>query len=146
MEAAKGLASVVRLDDIFLSHCLADPKSAIWLEVLEHGDDDDVQNLEYIMDGTAQVEADLPDQVKRDIAQGSYHGGELKAGEYDDGHGGMQLNDFCNLAEAKMAGLKAHHVAVLRLYTSSSWLRSGRVLPTTFPVRDTAAVAAWAHQ
>ena len=42
----------------------------------------------------------------------------------------MSLADFCNLPEAKMAGLKPHHTAVLRFYTLSSFPKFNQ------PMRD----------
>jgi hypothetical protein len=86
-----------------------------------HGSEDDCDNYYYIKNGTAGKWEDLPEQVKRDIERGSYHGGSMSKEDYDQGHEGMTLEHFVNHPTSKLAGLKIHHVLVLRLYTSSSF-------------------------
>jgi len=120
--AARGIAYAVGLDDErVLAHHWLDPVKSIIKEILDTGDENDCDNLFYIMRGEAQKHDDLPAQVKRDIENGTYHGGLLGTTDYDAGHAGWTLDDFCKLEQAVLAGLKAHHVIVLRLYTSSSY-------------------------
>jgi hypothetical protein len=52
---------------------------------------------------------------------GWYHGGGFKINDFDEGHDGLTLEDFVNLEICQLAGLKPWHVAVLRMYTSSSF-------------------------
>jgi len=119
--AAAGLDAATGLDDGYKVACLRDPLAAIEMEVLLHGCKHDCDNLYYILYGTAQRWDDYPAEVQKDIQSGTYHGGAMGADDYDAGHAGMKLEDFVKHPTSKLAGLKPHHVAVLRLYTSSSF-------------------------
>ena len=54
----------------------------------------------------------------------------LEPGDFDHGHGGKTLVDFVGHEHARKAGLMRTHVLSLRLYTSSSYPRFNRDLPT----------------
>ena len=119
--AAGGLDKATGLTDEYKAACLRDPLASIEMELLLHGSKKDCENFYYILDGTAQTWDDYPAQVQEDIRSGTYHGGSLGPDDYDAGHAGMKLEDFVNHPTSKLAGLKPHHVVVLRLYTSSSF-------------------------
>ncbi len=51
-------------------------------------------NFKYVREGTAGVEADIPEHVRQCIARGEYHGGKLSPGDFDRGHEGMTLEHF----------------------------------------------------
>ena len=96
-----------------------------------HSTDDelnDLENIQYILFGQAQHKQHIPHQVAEDIQNGSYHGGELKDGDYDHGHKGMVFRDFCTHENSRIAGLSPENVLALRLYTSSSYPRFNRPL------------------
>jgi hypothetical protein len=114
--AARGIAYAVDLDDEkVLAHHWLDPVKSMIKELLDTGDENDCDNLWYIMRGKAQNTDDLPAQVKRDIERGKYHGGLLGPTDYDQGHAGMTMDDFCKLPQAVLAGLKPHHIIALRV-------------------------------
>ena len=119
--AAGGVEAACGLEDVVKAGGLRDPLAAIEREVLLHGSPDDCDNFYYIKLGVAGKWDDLPEQVKVDLERGFYHGGTISKEEYDAGHAGMTLEDFVNHPTSKLAGLKIHHVLVLRLYTSSSY-------------------------
>ena len=89
----------------------------------QHGSTQDLDNWEYVVNGTARDERDIPLHVKQSFISGSYHGGKLVHEDYDAGHDGMDLDDFVNHPIAKLAGLKKHEVVAARLYTSDSYPR-----------------------
>jgi hypothetical protein len=75
--AAGGIEVACGLEDEVKAGGLRDPLAAIEREVLLHGSEDDCDNYYYIKNGTAGKWEDLPEQVKRDIERGSYHGGSM---------------------------------------------------------------------
>ena len=129
--AARGLQAALGLDDdVVLAGYMLDPMSAMTMEVMENGSENDCDNLFYILHGEAGNSTHLPAQVKRDIASGTYHDGTLEEGNYDRWHTGWKLTDFVNHETSKLAGLKTHHVLALRLYTSSSYRKFNGPLRT----------------
>ena len=71
--------------------------------------------------GRARCESDIPAHVHETFKSGIYHGGSILQEEYDAGHDGWDLSDFCSLEAAELADLHAHHVAAIRVYTSDSF-------------------------
>eukprot|EP00961_Rhodomonas_salina_P013222 177830-Rhodomonas_salina.3 len=96
-------------------------QEAIVKEFMAHGSEEDKANLEYVLHGRACDPDSLPPHVKTQIATGKYHGGELKEGEFDEGHAGMTLPDFVSHETSKTAALDIEEVLALRLYTTSSF-------------------------
>jgi hypothetical protein len=92
---------------------------AMTKEIQTHGSEEDQANWKYIVDGRAQV--DIPAHAQRDIEKGYYHGGPLRMEDYDANHHGWTLQQFTDLPESKLAQLERHHVAALRLYTTSTY-------------------------
>ena len=45
----------------------------------------DLANWEYVVNGTARDERDIPLHVKQSFISGSYHGGKLEDEDYDAG-------------------------------------------------------------
>ena len=121
--AAGGLDKATGMTDEVKAAYLRDPAAVIEMEVLLHGSNQDCDNFYYIRNGVAQKWDDYPEQVQEDVRNGKYHGGSLGPDDYDAGHAGKKLEDFVNHPTSKLAGLKSHHVLVLRLYTSSSFRR-----------------------
>ena len=118
--AAAGIKEFIGLDDqIIFSLVMEDPLKSMRREWFENGSANDKANFIYVVSGTAGK--DLPDHVVQSLADGKYHGGELKEGEFDQGHEGMTLSDFVNLPECKQANLKLFHAAAIRLYSSDSY-------------------------
>jgi hypothetical protein len=99
---------------------MIDPMSTIEMEILVAGSDNDKDNLYSIKDGEAGKWEDIPDHVKNDMANGTYHGGAFTPGDYDTGHAGMRLHDFLLHRWCVMAGLMIYHVLVLRLYSTTT--------------------------
>jgi len=125
--AAAGLKKYIGLDDdAVFGNMMLDREAAIELEFLLHGSKEDVDNFNYVFQGTA--EKNLPPHVEDDVRRGEYHGGALQPGDYDKGHAGMTLNHFVTHETSHIAGLKRCHVLVLRLYTSNSFGRFNRPL------------------
>ena len=123
-EAAEGLNAALGIDNPqLLGRLLQQGHEAVVTEFLEHGSDEDQANLEYVLHGVAQRDADLPAHVKADYAKGSYHGGSLRPGDYDYGHAGMCLEDFVGHEHSRLARLTKAHLLALRMYTTSSYAR-----------------------
>ena len=120
-EATLGLREMVGLDDEQLAKALKEGVEGIAREFENHGEKHDRENLHYVLHGVACDEDYLPSQVKADIANGSYHGGKLVAGEYDAGHAGMRLEHFLQLEPAQQSRLTLPEILALRLYTTSSF-------------------------
>ena len=91
-------------------------------EFLEKGSKRDIANFMYITSGSARVQDDIPEHVKETFLVSKYHGGPIVEAEYDMGHDKMDLDDFVNHETSRAAGLKRHHVAAIRLYTSDSYV------------------------
>jgi hypothetical protein len=89
-----------------LAKLMLDPMLSMAKEWQQHGSTQDLANWEYVVNGTARDEQDIPDHVKQTFISGNYHGGKLEQEDYDAGHDGMDLDDFMNHPIAKLAGLK----------------------------------------
>ena len=100
---------------------MLDPKAAMMKEWLQNGSPQDMANWEYVANGTARDDRDIPEHVKEFIRQGKYHGGKLKREDFDTDHDGMDLQDFVDHPDSKDAGLLDHHVIAARLYTTDSY-------------------------
>jgi hypothetical protein len=107
-EAAHGIAHYMGLDSQRLGQIISRGLQAIRAEFEKSGDADDVANMRYILDEAAREQEETVS-----------YGVTVK----DKGHGGMRLNDFLQLPEAKTAKLEAVHIAALRLYSSQSYKR-----------------------
>jgi hypothetical protein len=119
--SAAGLRAVIGLhEDAVLGNMMIDPMSTIEMEILVAGSDNDKDNLYSIKDDEALKWEDMPDHVKNDMANGTYHGGAFAPGDYDKGHAGMRLHDFLLHRWCVMAGLMLYHVLVLRLYSTTT--------------------------
>ena len=110
-------------DDREFSKMIRDPMMAMAEEWMQHGSDADKANWHYVTKGTARDWRDIPQHVKDTFEAGQYHGGTIQENEYDEGHDDMTMDDFVDHEISKLAGLKAYHVAVLRMYTSCSYRR-----------------------
>ena len=126
-EAAQGLKPFIGLTDKDLE---GDDKaiSNMQDEFIRNGSLQDLQNFYYVCYGHGQNQNDMPDHVKDDIKRGTYHGGLLLPGEYDDGNRDLTLNDFKERLEASLSGLTKAHVLALRLYSTSSYKRFNQPL------------------
>ena len=109
-------------DPAVLSQCIAEPLKTMEREWLASGSDTDWANFKYVCRGRARQGEHIPLHVRETFRAGQYHGGSITEDEYDTGHDGMDLAAFCELEAAKLAGLRPHHVAAIRLYTSDSFM------------------------
>jgi len=115
------LKECVGLNDPFeFSELLKNPLKAMRREWMAAGSENDQANFDYVCRGTVAPD-EYPDHVKESLRTGVYHGGAIADGEFDTGHQGMDLKDFTNHEISRLAGLQDHHVAAIRLYTSSSY-------------------------
>jgi len=115
------LKECLGLDDPFeFSELLKNPLKAMRREWMAAGSENDQANFDYVCRGTVAPD-EYPDHVKESLRTGVYHGGAIADGEFDTGHQGMDLKDFTNHEISRLAGLQDHHVAAIRLYTSSSY-------------------------
>ena len=71
--------------------------------------------------GRARRESDIPAHVRETFKTGMYHVGSITQDDYDAGHDGWDLSDFCSLEAAVLADLQEYHVAAIRTYTSDSY-------------------------
>ena len=132
VQAARGLGVVLGLDNEQLGRKLRSGIQAVVKEFRRHGTLQDIQNLEYVLNGVANKTL-IPEHVKAAIRVGKYHGGALSADDFDHGHDGMTLDSFVAHEASRIAMLDKVHVLVLRLYTTSSFtcinnaLRAGTV-------------------
>jgi hypothetical protein len=115
------LKRVIGLEDSEFAEFAKDPLQAIREEWLQNGNDQDKETMVYVLDGKACDKKHLPSHVLFHADKGSYHGGDFKMTDFDEGHDGWTLQDFTDLDICRLAGLKVWHVAVLRMYTSSSF-------------------------
>ena len=135
--AAHGLLAALGLDPRVFGLQYAKGEQAILDEFERHGSEEDKANLKYVYSCKALDPAAIPAHVQEQIAKGSYHGGELKPGDFDRGHDGMQLDDFVNHPSIAAAMLNRAEVLAIRLYTTTSFrqfnnpLRNGQ-LPHPF--------------
>jgi len=134
------LKECVGLEDPFeCAELLKNPLKAMKQEWAAAGGEDDMANFEYVVRGTVSPD-EYPAHVTESLQTGVYHGGAIAEGEFDTGHEGMDLRDFVNHEVSRFAGLQEHHVAAIRLYTSSSYplynqpMRNG---VTPHPIRVT---------
>lgn len=88
---------------------------AIESEFFENGSDEDQDNFNYVVKGTACATDSLPKHVKEQIEKGWYHGGQLGVGEFDEGHDGWTLDDFVNHEHSRIAGLQVQPVCASAL-------------------------------
>ena len=117
--AAAGLKVALGLDDdLELARLLGQGISIIEEEFKACGSEDDVANLRYCLEGKACDKQWMPPHVMRAIESGWYHGGRILEDDFDYGHQGKDLNDFCNAKESKVAGLSRANVLALRLCAS----------------------------
>jgi len=115
------LKECVGLEDPFeFGELMKNPLKAMKQEWLANGSEDDLANFDYVVKGTVEPD-EFPGHVKESLRTGVYHGGKIEDGEFDTGHDGMDLKDFSNHESSRAAGLQDHHVAAIRLYTSSSY-------------------------
>jgi len=124
--AAAGIEDLVGMDEDERADAIheagGDILKALTREVHAHCAQEHQANWKYIVDGVACEESSIPTHVKADAKRGTYHGGTgFELTHYDENHKGMRLDDFTKLESCKLAKLKKHHVAVLRLYTTSSF-------------------------
>mmetsp|Transcript_39299 Transcript_39299/g.78550 ORF Transcript_39299/g.78550 Transcript_39299/m.78550 type:complete len:1222 (-) Transcript_39299:192-3857(-) len=120
-ETSLGIQVAIGLTDDELAVGLIKGEHAIVEEFTRHGNAQDKDNLKYIMHGTALRDEDVPAHVKHQITTEKYHGGTLKQGAFDHGHGGMTLDDFVTHKNSRIAQLIRPHVIALRMYTTSSF-------------------------
>jgi ankyrin repeat protein len=115
------LKRVIGLEDSEFAEFAKDPLKAIREEWFKNGNDQDKETIVYVLDGKARDKRHLPSHVLFHADKGSYHGGDFNMSDFDEGHDGWTLQDFADLDICRLAGLKVWHVAVLRMYTSSSF-------------------------
>jgi len=95
---------------------------ALTKEIHDYCSNEHKANWQYIIEGRACEESFIPEHVKEDAKKGAYHGGkDFLLQHYDQDHNGWSLDDFMRLQSSKLANLQQHHVAVLRLYTTSTY-------------------------
>jgi hypothetical protein len=106
------LRNMIGLDDnrIF-GKLLENTLKTMEAEWYTHGDEEDIANWEYVVNGIACSPEWVPEHVKR----------SNNAAVFDIGHEGMTLDDFVKLPASQLAGLKKEDVIVVRLYSSSSF-------------------------
>jgi len=127
-------------NDLEFGQLMQNPLESMKQEWLKNGSKTDIANYIYVTTGTACAAEDIPEHVKQTFLLGVYHGGTIVKADYDIRHDNMVLQDFVNHDISNTAGLKAHHCASLRLYTSDSFtlfnrpIRSGT---TPHPIRVT---------
>eukprot|EP00747_Dinoflagellata_sp_TGD_P192645 gnl/TRDRNA2_/TRDRNA2_57751_c0_seq1.p1 gnl/TRDRNA2_/TRDRNA2_57751_c0~~gnl/TRDRNA2_/TRDRNA2_57751_c0_seq1.p1 ORF type:complete len:455 (-),score=84.90 gnl/TRDRNA2_/TRDRNA2_57751_c0_seq1:43-1407(-) len=120
-DAAGGIEGLIGLDEDELNEMARHGLDGMRKEFEQQGDEKDKANFRYIVDGIALEDDWMPEHVKKSIKDQKYHGGHLAPGDFDMNHKGFRLNDFVDHADAKLAKLKEHHVAALRLYTTNSF-------------------------
>lgn len=134
------LRECLGLEDAFeFGELLKNPLKAMKNEWYAAGGDNDRANFDYVVRGTVDP-AEYPEHVQESLRTGVYHGGQIQQGEFDTGHDGMDLKDFTNHENSRAAGLQDHHVAAIRLYTSSSYPlynKPMRESQTPHPIRVT---------
>ena len=115
------LNQAIGLDDpAVLARCIAEPLTEMLREWRENGSDTDWVNFKYVCHGRARFDADVPLHVRETFRTGKYHGGSITEDEYDAGHDAWDLDAFCELEAAKLAGLGRHifsKVLCLATYT-----------------------------
>jgi hypothetical protein len=119
---------------------MQNPMEAMKQEWDQHGSEKDKANFRYVLEGRACDPAWVPQHVKESLASGNYHGGSLTAADFDTGHDGWGLKEFCDLPSSQAAGLGPEHVLALRLYSSDSFrlFNTGMRLKTKpHPIRFT---------
>jgi hypothetical protein len=82
--------------------------AAIEEEFQANGNKEDMQNMNYIIHGTATEEVERSNDGVTDITR-------------DKGNSGKTLGDFMKHPDAVASKIQLHHLAALRLYTSSSF-------------------------
>ena len=100
---------------------MQDPLKAMECEWKTTGSEEDYANFQYVVYGKACMPEWIPKHVKKSLESGKYHGGSLAAADFDRGHTGWTLEDFCDTLSSEHAGLQKEHVVALRLYTSDSF-------------------------
>lgn len=88
-------------------------------EMAQSGSKQDNANLHYILHGVAQE--NLPEHILDDYKKGTYHGGPIYPGEYDEGHQGMTFKDFMEHEKVKISKLTPPEVCAIRLYTTGTY-------------------------
>ena len=109
------------VDNVTFGTCMQDPLKAMESEWKTMGSKKDYANFEYVVKGKAGIPDSIPQHVKESFDKGKYHGGNLNAEDFDKGHTGWTLDDFCSMTSSQHAGLQREHVVALRLYTSDSF-------------------------
>jgi len=104
VDSALGIMTFMRVPDEVVYAGMAEGLAAIEREVASRGSDDDRVCLRYILHART---GDLPRR---------WSNGVMDAGR----PAGMALQDFVDLPDSVTAGLRAPHVAALRLYTSAA--------------------------
>ena len=73
-EAAHGLNAALGLSDTELGQQLQLGEKAIVHEFMNHGNDEDKANLQYVLNGTALKEEDMPAHIHQQIREHKHHG------------------------------------------------------------------------
>jgi len=105
---------------------MQNPLKSMKQEWHKNGSKTDIANYNYVTISMARKDEDIPEHVKRTFHLGVYHGGPIVEADYDTDHDNMDLQDFVDHDISLAAGLKAHHCASLRLYTSDSFILFNR--------------------
>uniref|UniRef100_A0A7S4NVV3 Mono(ADP-ribosyl)transferase n=1 Tax=Guillardia theta TaxID=55529 RepID=A0A7S4NVV3_GUITH len=120
-ESTLGVRHFLGLSQSEYGELLVDGVAGIVREIEEHGEQSDIDNLRYILAGTAGDEKWIPPHVKAQLASRQYHGGAIEEEDYDYLHRGMTLEDFLHHPHSVRAKLSKENVLALRLYTSDTF-------------------------
>ena len=106
IDAALGVIAFCNVPEEEVWAGMSEGVAAIEREFHQHGTDADRKCLQYVLHGRTG-----------DLAHYKWPNGFMDEGR----PAGLALADFCTDASAQLAGLRPHHVAALRLYTSAAF-------------------------
>jgi len=126
--SAHGIETTLGLTPAQIAQGLVDPIKAMRAEILAAGDQNDLENFNYIVEGVSGRPSDLPSAVSTSLLTGIYHGGTLEPDDFDTGHDGKTLADWMAEEEVVLARLTEAEFVAVRFYTSSSFSKINRPL------------------
>ena len=106
--AARGIQNYIGITDLSFTASESLGLQTIMAEWMKHGTPEDIQNMLYVVKMKALEP--IPLHIQRCIQKGYYHGGRLRAQDFDTGNKGKMLRDFVDHPFSKMAGNSAPEV------------------------------------